>query len=315
MLKTIGARLAGLLVVLFVVSVIVFLLLYISGGDVAQVLLGDGATPDQVAALRSAMGLDRPILVQYIEWLGGVLHGDLGESYYRNAPVAEIIVSRIEPTVSIAVFAQLIAIAIAIPLGIASARRVNTPVDGVVTVFSMVFMAVPGFVFALLLALSFGLNLRWFPVSGYSPLSDGVGDWLRYLILPAVALGIVHSALLTRMTRSSMLDVLSQDYIRTARSKGATMTRVVYGHALKNASFPILTIAGLGFASLITGALVTETIFNIPGLGQLLVESIARRDLPVIQGVVLLITTTYIIINLIVDMLYVVIDPRLSKQG
>ena len=314
MLRALGERTIGLLVVLFIVSVLVFLLLHISGGDAAQVLLGDMATPEQVAALRTSMGLDRPLIVQYGNWIAGVMRGDFGDSLYRRASVADIIVSRLEPTVSIAVFAQLIALAIAIPLGIASARRVNSPIDAAVTVFTMIGMATPGFVFALLLSLSLGLQLRWLPVAGYAPLEDGVGTWLAFIILPGVALGIVHSALLTRMTRSSMLDVLSQDYIRTARAKGASGLDVVYRHALKNAAIPILTVVGMGFGFLVTGALVTETIFNVPGLGKLMVESIARRDIPVIQGIVLLTTVCFIFINFVVDLLYVVLDPRVRRS-
>ncbi|MCW4459850.1 ABC transporter permease [Microbacterium sp. MPKO10] len=309
------SRLGGLIVVLFIVSIVVFLLLYISGGDAALALLGNTATPEQVAAMRSSLGLDRPLMVQYGDWILGVFHGDLGQSFYRRESVVEVIFSRLEPTVSIAIVAQLVALCIAVPLGIASARRVNSTLDGIVTTYTMIGMATPGFVFALLLALVFAFQLQWFPLSGYSPLADGVGTWLRFIALPAISLGVVHSALLTRMTRSSMLDVLSQDFIRTARSKGASSLRIVYGHALKNAAIPIVTLVGVGFAVLVTGALVTETIFNVPGLGKLMVESIERRDIPVIQGVVLLATVTFIFINFVVDVLYLILDPRVRQSA
>lgn len=315
MFRAFASRVGGLVIVLFIVSIVVFLLLFLSGGDAAQVLLGDGATPDQVQALRESMGLDRPIVLQYLSWIGGVLQGDFGESLYRGASVIDVISSRLEPTVSIAVLAQIIAVLIAIPLGIAAARRVNTPVDGAVTVYTMIGMATPGFVFALLLAMVFALQLRWLPISGYVPIENGASQWLQFILLPSISLGIIHSALLTRMTRSSMLDILSEDFIRTARAKGASAARVVYGHALKNAAIPILTVVGMGFAGLVTGALVTETIFNVPGLGKLMVESIQRRDIPVIQGVVLMVTVVFILINFIVDLLYMVIDPRVRKSA
>ncbi|MGF3056030.1 ABC transporter permease [Microbacterium sp. YY-01] len=315
MLRALATRVAGLFVVLFIVSIMVFLLLYLAGGDIAHVLLGDGATAQQVQALRESMGLDRPIVTRYGEWIIGVLQGDLGDSLYRRAGVSEVIFQRLEPTVSIAVLAQIIAIIIAIPLGIASARRVNSPLDGAVTTYTMIGMATPGFVFALLLAMLFALKLRILPIAGYVPISGGLGEWLHYILLPSLSLGIIHSAFLTRMTRSSMLDVLSQDFIRTALAKGASMMRVVYGHALKNAAIPIITVIGMGFAGLVTGALVTETIFNVPGLGKLMVESIDRRDIPVIQGVVLLVTATFILINFLVDVLYMVIDPRVRQSA
>ncbi|WP_432973648.1 ABC transporter permease [Dactylosporangium sp. CA-233914] len=312
MLPIVLKRLVGLVATLFVASLIVFALLRLSGGDPATVLLGDNPDPDALAALRNSMGLDDPAPMQYLHWLSGILHGDLGFSYYQDKPVSDILLPRIAPTVSLAILAQILSAVVAIPLGIAAARRRNGPVDSAVMGVTLLGMAVPSFVIALLFAVFFGVTLKWFPVLGYKPFSEGLGPWLHTLVLPAVSLAIVHAALTIRMTRASLIDSLQQDYVRTARAKGASARRVVYRHALKNAAIPILTVIGLGFGSLVAGALVTETVFNIPGLGQLMVTSISHRDLPVIQGVVLLITITYALLNLAVDLLYAVIDPRIS---
>lgn len=307
-------RILALIPVLFVVSVVIFLIIHITPGDPASVILGESATAQDVEALRQQLGLDLPIYQQYMNWIIDVLRGDLGESYFMKESVSEAIFSHLQPTLSLAILAQIIALLIAIPLGITAALRRGTAADQTVMGFSLLGMAIPSFLLALFLILLVGVKLQWLPVAGYKPLEAGLWNHLKYLILPAVSLGAIQSALITRMTRSSMLEVLNMNYMKAARSKGVKERQLIYKHALRNAFLPILTVIGQTFGGLVTGAVVTETIFNIPGIGQLIINSVERRDYEVIQGVVLFVTFVYVFINLIVDILYGVIDPRVRLE-
>jgi peptide/nickel transport system permease protein len=293
------------------VGLFVFSLLYIAPGDPAAIIAGDQASLEDIARIRAGLGLDRPFLVRFVEWAYHVLRGDLGTSIFTNLPVTDMIAQRIEPTLSLMLVTLIFAIIVAVPMGVIAAWKVNTLVDRAVMTFAVIGFSVPVFVVGYLLAYIFGLTLDWLPVQGYTPLARGVWPWFQNLILPSVTLGFVYVALIARITRGSMLDVLQQDYIRTARSKGVGQSSILFMHALKNASIPIVTVIGLGIALLIGGAVVTETVFAIPGLGRLTVDAILRRDYPIIQGVVLLFSFTYVIVNLAVDLLYTVLDPRI----
>ena len=303
-------RVFSLIPVLFVVSVAIFLIIHLTPGDPASSILGLEATEEQIEQLNEELGLNLPIYQQYFRWVNGVFHGDFGESYFMNEPVTEAIINHLGPTLSLAIFAEIVALILAIPIGIIAAYRQGSVIDQTLMVISLLGMAVPGFLLGLLLMLFVGVYLQWLPIAGYKPLSDGLWIHIKYLILPAISLGAIQAALVARMTRSSMLEVLNTNYIKTARSKGVQEYRVVMKHALRNAFLPILTVIGQSFGTLVTGAVVVETIFNLPGLGQLIINSIERRDFAVIQGVVLFVTLIYVMINLIVDLLYGVIDPR-----
>lgn len=306
----IARRLLAVLPVLFIVAVIVFFIIHLTPGDPAATILGQEATPEEVQALRQQMGLDKPLGEQFLSWVGGALKGDFGESFFLDKPVWAAFVERLGPTLSLAILAQIIGIAIALTLGILAVRKRGTIVDEAVMGFSMLGISIPSFLLGSLLVLLFGVELGWLPVAGYKPLGDGLWAHLKYLILPALVLGVVQSALITRITRSSLLDVMSENFIKTAKAKGVREKAIVFGHALRNAFIPILTIIGESFGGLVTGAAVIETLFNIPGVGQLIVSSISRRDYAVIQGSVLIITVTYVFLNLVVDLLYGVVDPR-----
>ncbi|MFM9276776.1 ABC transporter permease [Paenibacillus jiagnxiensis] len=303
-------RLFSLIPVLFIVSVVIFSIVHITPGDPAAVLLGDEATEEQIQALRAEMGLDQPLISQYFNWVGKALQGDLGISYFMKMPVTSAIMSHFTPTISVAVFAGLLSVLFSLPLGILAAIHRGTATDQTVMGISLLGMCMPSFLLALFLVLLVGVQLQWLPVAGYQPLSAGLWQHLKYLILPSVALGAMHTALIARMSRSSLLEVLNMNYIKTARSKGVKERLVIYRHALKNAFLPILTVIGQTFGALIAGAVVTETIFNIPGIGQLIINSVERRDYSIIQGVVLFVTFLYVLINLAVDLLYGVVDPR-----
>lgn len=308
-------RLLSVLPVLFIVSLLVFMIIHLTPGDPASVMLGDEATPEEVAALREQLGLNMPLYQQYFQWIGNALKGNLGYSYFMQQSVTEAIFARLGPTLSLAVMAQLIAVIIAIPIGIISARKRGTVTDQSLMSLSLLGLSIPNFLLSLFLVLIFTVNLKWLPVAGYRPLSDGLWTHFRYLIIPATALGTITAALIARMTRSSMLEVLNANYIKTARSKGVKERGVIYRHALRNAFLPVLTVIGQTFAGLVAGAAVLETIFNIPGVGQLIVNSVQRRDYSVIQGAVLFITVAFVFINLLVDLLYSVIDPRVRLNG
>src|ERR1700691_2492579 len=304
-------RLIATIPVMVVVALFVFSLLYIAPGDPAAIIAGDQATPADVERIRASLGLDRPFLVRFGEWLWQILHGDLGTSIFTNLPVTHMIAQRIEPTLSLMLLTIVFSIVIAIPLGVLAAWKHGTWIDRAVMVVSVLGFSVPVFVFGYLLAYVFALQLDWLPVQGFSPISDGLWPFLRHMILPTVALGLVFVALLARITRATMLEVLSQDYVRTAKAKGVDQRSVLFVHALKNAAVPIITVLGIGVALLIGGAVITESVFAIPGLGRLTVDAILRRDYPVIQGVVLLFSFVYVLINLGVDLLYTLFDPRI----
>src|SRR6201982_3672898 len=294
-----------------IVALFVFSLLYIAPGDPAAVIAGDQATPADVERIRQSLGRDRPFLIRFGEWVWEILHADLGRSIFTNLPVTTMIAQRIEPTLSLMVVTLLLSILVAVPIGVVAAWKAGTLFDRAIMAFAVFGFSVPVFVVGYLLAYLFALELEWLPVQGYTPISQGLWPWLQNLILPAIALGCVYIALIARITRASMLEVLAQDYIRTARAKGIGQGGILFVHALKNASVPIVTVIGIGIALLIGGAVVSERVFAIPGLGRLTIDAILRRDYPVIQGVVLLFSFVYVLVNLLIDLLYTVLDPRI----
>ena len=297
--------------VMAIVALFVFSLLYIAPGDPAAVIACDQASPADVERIRQSLGLDRPFLVQFGAWLWNILHGDLGTSIFTNLPVASLIAQRIEPTLSLMALTLLLTILVAVPLGVVAAWKAGSFVDRAIMAFAVLAFSLPVFVIGYLLAYVFALELEWLPVQGYTPFAEGFWPWLQNLILPAVALGGVYIALIARITRASMLEVLQQDYIRTARAKGLEQRSILFVHALKNAAVPIVTVIGIGVALLIGGAVVTESVFAIPGLGRLTVDAILRRDYPVIQGIVLMFSFLYTLVNLMVDVTYTLVDPRI----
>jgi peptide/nickel transport system permease protein len=311
MLSYILRRILSTLPVMGIVAMFVFSLLYITPGDPAAVIAGDQASPADVERIRQGLGLDRPFLVQFGTWLWGILHGDLGTSIFTNLPVASLIAQRIEPTLSLMAITLVLTILIAVPLGVVAAWKAGSWVDRSIMAFAVFAFSLPVFVVGYVLAYVFALQFEWLPVQGYTPLARGLWPWLQNLILPAITLGSVYIALIARITRASMLEVLQQDYIRTARAKGLDQRRILFVHALKNAAVPIVTVIGIGVALLIGGAVVAESVFAIPGLGRLTIDAILRRDYPVIQGIVLLFSFVYVLVNLLVDVTYTLVDPRI----
>jgi peptide/nickel transport system permease protein len=311
MLSYLTRRVLSTIPVMAIVALFVFSLLYIAPGDPAAIIAGDQATPADVERIRAGLGLDRPFLIRFGEWLWHVLNGDLGVSIFTNLPVTRMIAQRIEPTVSLMLLTLVLSICIAVPMGVLAAWNHGSWLDRIIMVFAVFGFSVPVFVVGYLLAYVFALELDWFPVQGYTPIANGIGPWLSNLVLPSVALGGVYIALIARITRATMLEVLSQDYVRTAKAKGVGSQTILFLHALKNAAVPIVTVIGIGVALLIGGSVVTESVFAIPGLGRLVVDAILRRDYPVIQGVVLLFSFMYVLVNLGVDLLYTVFDPRI----
>ena len=311
MLGYVFRRILATIPVMAVVALFVFSLLYIAPGDPAAVIAGDQATPADVERIRQSLGLDRPFLVRFGEWSWRILHGDLGVSIFTNLPVWTMIEQRIGPTMSLMIVTLVLSVVVAVPMGVIAAWKAGSLLDRIIMGFAVFGFSVPVFVVAYLLAYVFALELEWLPVQGYTPLSAGLWPWLQNLILPAIALGCVYIALIARITRATMLEVLSQDYIRTARAKGLGQQPILFLHALKNAAVPIVTVIGIGIALLIGGAVVTESVFVIPGLGRLTIDAILRRDYPVIQGVVLLFSFIYVLVNLAIDLLYTVLDPRI----
>lgn len=294
-----------------VVAFVVFSLLYLTPGDPAAVIAGDIATDEDIKRIRATLGLDEPFLVRFGNWLWALAHGDLGTSIFTNLPVSKLIAQRIEPTVSLTVCTLIVSVLFAVPMGTIAAARAESKLDRSVMAISVIGFSLPVFVLAYLFILVFSITLGWLPVQGYRPISDGLWDWFRHLILPSLALGTVYAALIARITRASMLDVLAQDYVRTASAKGLKERDVLIKHALKNAAVPIVTIIGIGIGLLISGAVVTETVFAIPGIGRLTVDAILRRDYPIIQGVILIFSAAYVIINLLIDLSYMFFDPRI----
>lgn len=304
-------RIFALVPVLLLVSIFVFLLLRLTPGDPAAILAGDAATTEQLERIREAMGLNAPILTQYFTWMGKIFQGDLGVSLISGVPVLDMISQRIGPTISIAVLTIIIAVLVAIPMGVVAAWRHRSWIDYLVMSFSVLGFSVPVFLVGYVLLLIFSVNLGWLPVQGFKPISSGFGGFMERAILPALTLASIYIALIARMTRAAMLDVLGEDYIRTARAKGVSDRRLLFVHALKNAAVPVVTIVGTGFALLISGVVVTESIFNIPGIGRLTVDAVLARDYPVIQAMILLTSALYVFVNLLIDLSYTLFDPRI----
>ncbi len=307
-------RLLALLPVALVVATVAFVLMHLAPGDPASVIAGPDASRDDVQRIEKQLGLDAPMPVQLVRWYGRLVRGDLGQSIFLRKPVTDAILDRVEPTLLLTLFAIAISVAIGVPAGVIAARYHDTTTDQVLMVIALLGVSIPNFLLGLLFILFFSVWLGWFPVAGYSPLEYGWLKTLRSLVLPAFALGLVQSALIARIARSSMLDILREQYITAGRAKGLAERAVIYKHALKNAMIPTVTIIGISFAILISGAVVVETVFNIPGLGRLIISAVLRRDYPVIQGVVLCIAGLYMLINLAVDLSYLVFDPRVKYQ-
>jgi peptide/nickel transport system permease protein len=304
-------RIAATVPVMLIVAVLVFLMLRLTPGDPAAVIAGDNANAEQIALIRTRLGLDQPILVQFFIWFGQILHGDFGESFFFKKTVAELIASRLEPTLALSLSTIVIAVVVAVPLGVLAAYKQGTLVDKIVMGFSVLGFSVPVFVIGYSLIYLFAIELNWFPVQGYQRIAEGFGGFLQRLILPSVTLSVIYIALIARMTRTSVLDVMGEDYIRTARAKGQVERVVLFRHALRNAAVPIVTVIGLGVALLIGGVVVTESVFTIPGIGRLTVDAVLARDYPTIQAVILLFSLVYVLINLVVDLAYRVFDPRI----
>ena len=294
-----------------IVATIVFLLLRFSAGDPAAVLAGDAATPATIAAIRTRLGLDQPMAVQLVRWFWQLLHGDLGTSIISNQGVAHLIADRMAPTLALSLTTILFAILVAVPLGVVAAWKHGTIVDRAVMTFSVLGFSMPVFVLGYLWILGFAIKLRWLPVQGFSPLSAGIGPFLAHLVLPTLTLSAIYIVLIARITRASVLEVLGEDYIRTARAKGVPERAVLMRHALANAAVPIVSVIGIGVALLIGGVVVTESVFNLPGLGRLTVDAVLARDYPVIQGIILVFSGVYVLVNLAVDLAYVLLDPRI----
>ena len=311
MIKYIGKRLLALIPVLLVVSVVIFLLIHLIPGDPAAAILGEQATPEQIAALRETLGLNRPLAVQYFRWLAGIFRGDWGKSLFMQGTMLEILSDHMVPTLQQTAVAVAFATLVGVPLGLIAAIRRGRPADRVISSFATVGVSMPSFLMGLGLVLLFSVNLRWLPSSGYKSIADaGWETHMRYMLLPGIALGFIEMGLIIRMTRSSMLEVLGADYMRMAKAKGVSRLRLFMKHAFKNALIGILTVVGLSFISCLGGAAVTETIFNIPGIGKLTLNAVMRRDYEVVQAVVLLVSLLNVFFTLVLDLLYGLIDPR-----
>jgi peptide/nickel transport system permease protein len=304
-------RILATIPVMGVVATIVFLLLRLAPGDPAAILAGDVASPEQIAAIRSRLGLDQPIVVQFVDWISRLLHGDLGTSIISNQPVTRLIGERLEPTLALATTTILFAIVVAVPLGVLSAWRHGTWIDRGVMTLSVLGFSIPVFVLGYLWIFALAMQLQWLPVQGYVSFRQGFWPFLERLILPTLTLSVIYIALIARITRASVLEVLGGDYIRTAHAKGVGERAVLTRHALRNAAVPIISVIGIGIALLISGVVITESVFNLPGLGRLTVDAVLARDYPVIQGVILFFSAIYIVINLAVDVSYTIFDPRI----
>lgn len=315
MLTLVARRLGSLVLTLAAVSMLVFLIMDVLPGDPAAIMLGTSASPDTLAALRQQLGLDQPLPVRYLLWLGGVLTGDLGTSYTYGVPVGGLIAERLAVTLPLALMAILISMLIAVPLGVASAAARNSRFDYLAGILSQLFIAVPGFWVALLLILAFSISLGWMPAGGFPGWQAGLLAGLKALFLPAIALALPQAGVLTRVTRSSVLDVLHEDFVRTARAKGLTRRVALWRHVVPNALVPVITILGLQFTFLIAGAILIENVFNLPGLGRLAYQALTQRDVTVMQDVVLFFAGLVIVMNFLVDLAYLVLDPRLRGHG
>jgi peptide/nickel transport system permease protein len=311
MLRFLASRILSTIPVLLIVAVAVFLLLRLTPGDPAAVIAGDIATTEQIEEIRASLGLDKPIVVQFGIWFGNVLRGDLGESFFFKMAVAELIAQRLEPTLALALCTIVLAVVVAVPLGVLAAWRHGGWLDRTLMGFSTLGFSIPVFVLGYLLIWLVSLKLGWLPVQGYRRLGEGLGPFVRHLILPSVTLAVIYVALIARVTRAAVAEALTEDYVRTARAKGLPERRVLIRHALANAAVPIVTVIGIGLALLIGGVVVTESVFSIPGLGRLTVDAVLARDFPTIQGVILLFSVAYVLVNLLIDRSYLFRDPRI----
>ncbi len=304
-------RVLAAIPVMGVVALVVFLLLRLTPGDPAAILAGDNATPAQLERIRASLGLNEPLYIQFFTWIGKLLHGDLGVSLISNVPVVQMIGQRVEPSIAIAIATIILSVIIAVPLGVIAAWKQGTWIDRFVMGLSVLGFSVPVFVIGYVLIQLFAIDVRWLPVQGYKSLAGGFGPFFERLVLPTVSLSFIYVALIARMTRASMLDVLGEDYVRTARAKGLGEIAVLFRHALRNAAVPVITVIGTGFALLISGVVVTESVFNIPGIGRLTVDAVLARDYPVIQAMILLTSLLYVAVNLLIDVAYTLLDPRI----
>ena len=313
MIGFIARRLLATVPVMVVIGLFVFLLLHLAPGDPAAIIAGDNATPDSIIAIRHQLGLDQSVVSQFLRWSWRVLRGDLGISIFSQTPVLTLIGQRIGPTLSLTLTTAVFSVSIALCLGVLAGWRSGGVLDRIVMAFAALGFSVPVFVVGYGLIWLFAIELRWLPVQGYVSLQHGVWPWFQHLILPSLALGLAYIALIARITRTAMLDVLSEDYIRTATAKGVAATPMLLHHALRNAAVPIVTVIGLGVALLIGGVVITETVFNIPGVGRLVVDAINQRDYPIVQGIILVFSGLYVLINLAVDISYLLLDPRIRS--
>jgi peptide/nickel transport system permease protein len=304
-------RILATVPVLAVVALIVFLMLRVAPGDPAAAIVGNNGTSEDIVRVRAELGLNDALPLQFTRWVGQIAHGNLGESFFMKMTVRELIAQRIEPTVSLAAVTLVMTILIAVPLGVIAAWRHGGWLDRMLMGFSVMGFSIPAFVIGYLLIWAFSLHWHWFPAQGYTSISQGLGGWLKHLILPSITLSIIYVALIARVTRAAVAEAMTEDYIRTARAKGIPEVRVLMRHALANAAIPIVTVIGIGIALLIGGVVVTETVFAIPGLGQLTVDAVLSRDFPLIQGITLFFSVTYVLINLLVDLSYLLFDPRI----
>ena len=314
MFRFLLSRLLGAVVVLALVAVFVFALTRMASGDPVALLLGDQATAQDIAQARVQYGLDKPLPTQFVLWVGELLQGNLGQSLFLQQPVSQAIAERLEPTLTLALLAVLIAACIGIPCGMVAAIWRGSPADQVLSSIAMLGASIPSFWFGLILIQIFAVKLGWFPASGYGDPDSTFGERIQHLLLPAIVLGVLNSALIIRFTRASLLDILGEDYVRTARAKGLPERVVMIKHVLRNALVPIITVLGLTLALMIGSTVVTETVFNLPGVGNLVVRGVLRRDYPVIQGTLLMIAAVYVFINLAIDLLYTLVDPRIRLE-
>ncbi|MBW2062457.1 MAG: ABC transporter permease [Deltaproteobacteria bacterium] len=305
-------RIFMIIPVMVLVALIVFSLLYLVPGDAASILAGDLASPEDVERIREQLNLDEPIYIQFVKWVWSLLHGDLGESVFYQLPVSRLMLQRLQPTLTLAIGTIIVSVALSLPAGIIAAFKAGKWADRVTMAFSVLGFSMPIFVVGYLFIFIFSFKLNWFPIQGYVALSEGILPWIRSVTLPCLTLGVVYAALIARITRATMVEVLTQDYIRMAYAKGMPLRIVLIRHALRNAAVPIITIIGLTFVVLLSGVVVTETVFNIPGIGRLVVDAISQRDYPIIRSVLFVFSWVYVLINLVIDIIYSLVDPRIQ---